>query len=88
MRMQIYGTPERKEKSNLNYYFLAVLGGILLFLLLLFFFKTLYFLLATLIGWAISYWMFALGGMAAILIIRKTLFRRRIKSNVMREQEM
>ena len=88
MRMQIYNIPERKQKSSLTFYLMAVLGGVLVFFLLLGIFKGGSFLIKIVFRFVIDYWMFLLGGIAAALILRRVLFRRRIKRDVMYQSEM
>ena len=88
MRMKIYNTIERKEKSSLTYYFFAVIVGLLIFFILLVIFKGASFLINMAIKLVVNYWIFILGGIAGLLFIRKLLFRRRIKTNAMYQPEM
>lgn len=87
MRMQIYNIIERKNKSNLSFFLMAALLGVIIFMIALVIFKGGFFLIKFIIVSVRDYWLFMLGGIAAFLIGRRVLFRRRIK-NAMYHQEM
>lgn len=88
MRMSVYNIIEKREKSRLFYYLYAIILGIFIFLALLLIFKGGFFLIRTVVKFVIDYWMFILGGLAGILILRKVVFRRRVQQNVMQHSEM
>lgn len=85
MKMKIYDTVEKDSKSNLTFYFYSVLIGITIFLILLVSFKTAVFLIKSVIIIFKNYWMFIIGGVVAILFIKKILFKKRMGTHVMQQ---
>lgn len=75
-RLWIAGGDETlKHSSHLGYYLFAGFCGIAIFLLMLGGFK----IIAYLLGALFHYWMFVVGGIVVLLILRKILMRKQLK---------
>lgn len=73
--MQIYNVIEKGKKTPLVYYTLAGCLGVLIFLFLLYAVRG----LAFAFSFVFSYWMFLVGGVVGLLLLRKILFRRKVR---------
>jgi len=92
MKLRIYNVVEKDKKSNLSIYTLSIIAGVILFFIFLGLFKGGLFLIKTVFGFVMEYWVIMLGGLLGLLLLKRLLFRRKIPKGTRRdemyEQEM